>query len=177
MLGCRNLHLSRPDIEALIATPKMVLRPMSWAKELSARDPAYWQYESPVSVVATDMATLEDVRLVMRWRPSIGEKPAVTNFSLLVGGARAYGVDYGPWYKHTNNKAGRGRPLWNQTFRGSHEHLWSDDGEGYAEPLNEVEPIDLEAAWLAFLRRANFSCDFHFVHPLSGPDKTQGTML
>lgn len=155
----------------------MILSPMNWAKELSARDPAYYQYESPISIDATGMATLEDVRFVVRWRPAIGEMPAVTNFSLLVNGVRAYGLDYGPWYKHTNNKAGRGRPLWNATIKGSHEHLWSDDGEGYAEPLNGPEPVDLEAAWNAFLKRAKFACSFDFVHPLSGPDKAQRTIL
>jgi|GEM_PF-4452423 len=120
------------------------------------------------------MTALEGVRLSCRYRPAVNEKPEVTNLSLLVGADRVYAVDYGKWYGHKNNKGGRGRPYWGEKFTGSHQHFWSDDGGGYAEPLSD--PADAQAAWNLLLRLGNFNANFPFVHPLSGIDTSQGVL-
>lgn len=79
--------------------------------------------------------------------------------------ARIYAIDVQPAGGHTNDKAGKGRPLYMKTIGGIHEHTWSDDGQryGYAEPI-EV-PLDRpEIIWKIFLKRAGID-PAEFFHP------------
>ena len=73
--------------------------------------------------------------------------------SLFVGPHRVYGVDTDDSF-HTS-LVGEGRPLFRKPLADrSHEHLWVDAGEGYAEPV--TPPLQTIAALMQhFLPRAN----------------------
>lgn len=147
---------------------------MLWARGLGAHDPSYYQYESALADDPDTLVAVEGLRVTCKYRPSVLGKPEVTNLSLLIGSERVYALDHGRWYRHKNNKGGRGRPFWGQSFVGSHQHFWSDDGYGYAEPLDE--PANPQDAWQKFLELGNFKAEFAFVHPLSGTDAAQGVL-
>lgn len=63
---------------------------------------------------------------------------------------------------------GEGRPLFRKPLADrSHEHLWVDAGEGYAEPV--TPPLQTIAALMQhFLPRANLTLTGGFAHPLKG---------
>lgn len=86
--------------------------------------------------------------------------------SLFVGPHRVYGVDTDDSF-HTS-LVGEGRPLFRKPLADrSHEHLWVDAGEGYAEPV--TPPLQTIAALMQhFLPRANLTLTGGFAHPLKG---------
>lgn len=57
----------------------------------------------------------------------------------------------------------RDDPLYQQDIDGIHEHTWSDEGTGYAEPINV--PLDKpEVIWRMFLKRMKIGT-VDFFHP------------
>lgn len=65
--------------------------------------------------------------------------------------------------RHKNSK-GKGRPLYGQVIQGTHIHTWSDDGYGYAEPLDLPKPPEGSEAWKRFVNGAGI-INSTFVHP------------
>lgn len=173
--GIPALAISRSAFEQLLGQTKVILRPMSWTRGLGSPSPAFFQYDSSIALDTETLVAVEGMRVVCRYRPSINGKPEVLALSLLIENDRVYALDYGKWYRHVNNKGGRGRPMWGERFRGSQQHFWSDDGYGYAEPL--ADPANPEDAWRQFLTLGNFEANFPFVHPLSGGDKDQRVLI
>lgn len=83
-------------------------------------------------------------------------------FGLLYRSQRIYAIDVQPLTKHKNN-VGSGRPLHRKLISGVHEHTWSSEGYGYAEPF-VVEPLEGRVAWKSFLVGAGIT-SVPFVHP------------
>ena len=96
------------------------------------KDPQWWEY---VSAVELDGVVVEDVQFIVQWRLGVGAAGDKYNCGLVCRGDRVYAVDFDPDGQHTNN-CGKGRALYRKRFGpGTHEHTWSEDGYGYAEPI------------------------------------------
>jgi hypothetical protein len=89
-------------------------------------------------------------------------------FTLLVGGARVFGVDEDGVTSHVN-RAGLGQPYFQQTIGHPHIHLPVPEASyGYAEPIDRVE---VEMLWQHFLERANITGAPRLNLPgMEGPD-------
>jgi hypothetical protein len=77
-----------------------------------------------------------------------------------------FGVDTDDSF-HTS-LVGEGRPQYRKPLADrSHEHIWVDDGEGYAEPIVPALQ-NIGALMQYFLPRANLTLTGGFAHPLKG---------
>lgn len=150
------------DAQKVITRPKQLVAPMGWAKKLNHTEPVWFEYRSALEFVDDPTETPEGLLVVCQWKRNDGPKPENWTFGLLHGGGRIYAIDVQPLTHHTN-KIGRGRPYHGQRIRGNHEHTWSEEGYGYAEPL-VLPSVDGPAAWREFLRRAGIA-EAPFVHP------------
>lgn len=135
---------------------------MNWRERLSKKDPQWWEY---VSAVEVNGVVLEDAEFRAQWRPSNGAAQEKYNCAFLFHGLRVYAVDFEPDGQHTN-KAGKGRPYYGQRIGpGTHEHSWSDDGEGYAEPMNDF--ANLAALFDYFCEKSKLDVASGYVSPPS----------
>lgn len=100
--------------------------------------------------------------VVGQWKRAEGPKPENWTFSLLFGADRLYALDVQPLVFHTND-VGKGRPYFKKRIEGIHEHTWSEEGYGYAEPFSLTASTG-PAAWKEFLMRAGIAQE-PFVHP------------
>lgn len=150
------------EVEEILRVCKIAIRPMAWAPRLSQREPHWYEF---VSGLEQRGEVPEGLELRCQWKNSIQSAPAKFNFAVFWKTHRVYAIDVDPLGRHKNNKAGRGRPYWGQRIGGFQEHLWSDDGYGYAEPLHEQGLEDIVTAWALFGERAKVSLTGSFVHP------------
>lgn len=151
------MHLSLDEVLDMMRRPKSLAIDMVWSGKhlgwIQARMPLQFDDESAIQ---------EQSYVYCQWRPKVSEKSESWGFNLIYRGGRAYAIHIQPDSLH-ENKAGKGRPLFGQVISGIHEHTWSSDGDGYAEPI--AVPLDKpEVVWKMFLRRA---CINHgdFFHP------------
>lgn len=136
---------------------------MNWREKLMKRDPRWWEY---VSAIEIDGVVVEDAQFLVQWRPSVGSAGDKYNCGLLFRGDRVLAVDFDPDGRHTN-KAGKGRALYREQIGpGTHEHTWSEDGYGYAEPISRNFP-DLSALFEYFCQKANLIVESGFKSPPS----------
>lgn len=149
------------DAQKAIARRKLVVVPMSWVKELHRREPAWYEYRSALQFEDDPTETPEGLSVVCQWKPKSGVKPENWKFGLLYRAERIYAIDLQPLAYHTN-RVGHGRHYYRQRVQGSHEHTWSGEGYGYAEPF--TLGIGGEEAWQEFLHRAGIN-DAPFEHP------------
>ena len=133
------------------------------------KDPQWWEY---VSAIEVDGVVVEDVRFIVQWRPSVGAAGDKYNCGLLYPNYRndrsdrIYAVDFDPDGQHTN-KVGKGRALHRkQLGPGTHEHTWSEDGYGYAEPILP-NFSDFSALFDYFCQKANLTVEGGFKSPPS----------
>lgn len=124
--------IARTEIDTFLAAEKRAVAPMNWREKLSRRDPQWWEF---VSAIEVDGVVAENVQFVVQWRPGTGAAGDKYNCGLLYWGERIYAVDFDPDGLHSNN-VGKGRELYRRRIGpGTHEHTWSEDGYGYAEPI------------------------------------------
>ncbi len=155
--------------EEIIARPKIMVAAMSWVKKLG-RDQGNWlEFTSALQYASDTLETPEGLLVRGQWRPTVGARPANYGFNFFIGVDRVYAIDVQPAARHKNT-FGVGRPLHGQLISGTHEHTWSSDGHGYAEP---VTVLDIEGAWGMFAKRANI-IGAEFVLP---EDARQGSLL
>lgn len=150
------------DAHKVITRKKQLVAPMGWAKKLNHRDPVWYEYRSALEFVDDPTETPEGLMIVCQWKCRDGSKPENWNFGFLYGSGRIYAIDVQPLAQHTN-EVGKGRPFHRQRIRGNHEHTWSEEGYGYAEPF-VLNPVDGQTAWREFLNRAGIAVAA-FVHP------------
>ena len=148
--------------QQVVARAKTVVAPMAWAKKLNHTAPVWYEYRSALEYVDDPTETPEGLSIVGQWKCKDGLKPENWTFGLFFEGVRVYAVDVQLLSYHTN-KVGQGRPFFCRSIHGIHEHTWSEEGYGYAEPF-ALNPVEGRAAWTEFLARASIS-DSPFVHP------------
>lgn len=150
------------DAQTIISRKKQLVVSMGWAKKLNHAEPVWYEYRSALEFLDDPFETPEGLMIVCQWKRKDGPRPENWTFGLLYGSSRIYALDVQPLTHHTN-KVGMGRPFFRQRIRGNHEHTWSEDGYGYAEPFPQPS-VDGPAAWREFLARAGIA-EAPFVHP------------
>ena len=154
---------TKAEIDAFLAAVKNVVAPMNWREKLMKKNPQWWEY---VSAVEIDGGVVEDVQLIVQWRPGVGAAGDKYNCGLLYRSERVYAIDFDPDGRHTN-KVGKGRALYRkQLGPGTHEHTWSEDGYGYAEPIRP-DFSDFSALFNYFCQKANLNVESGFKSPPS----------
>ncbi|WP_038852449.1 hypothetical protein [Bordetella petrii] len=159
------------EVRDILAEPKETVKPVAWAPRPAAGHAQWMEFSSACRLrgEARDdiifRAIYRPARTAVHGQAVIALAEACSA-SLFVGPHRVAGVDTGDAF-HTS-LVGKGR----QHYRGvladrTHRHVWHDDGEGYAEP---VEPAlnDIAALIPYFLRQANLVLTGGFAHPMKG---------
>lgn len=153
----------RSEIDAFLAAEKKAVSPMNWREKLSRKDPQWWEF---VSAVEVNGVVVEDAQMIVQWRPAKGAAQDKYNCAFLFRGLRVYAVDVDADGQHTN-KVGKGRSWFGKKIGpGTHEHTWSEDGEGYVEPI-EPSFVSLMALFEYFCRHAKVNVNSGFVPPPS----------
>lgn len=144
---------------------------MEWFPKRTLSNPQWTEFFSACRV---ESEIREDVMFRAQYRPrrivpmGLSEMvlPEIFNAALCVGPHRILAIDSAST-PHTN-KVGIGRPLYKHRLVGrSHVHTWSEEGYGYAEPI-DLESDCIEALMAEFLPRANLVLTGGFIHPQSG---------
>ncbi len=146
----------------ILKRPK-TMAAMTWVRKLNRESGAWLEFVSAVHFEDDVLQSPEGLLVRGQWKPSVGVKPSIFVFGLHVGNDRIYAIDVKPSGLHKNS-VGIGRALFRQTISGIHEHTWSSEGYGYAEPL---ELVGVAAAWKLFSEKASISGET-FFHPDNG---------
>ncbi len=155
--------LTVSETNRFLSIPKRVVSPMSWREKLSKKEPQWWEF---VSAIEAGGVVVEEALFIVQWRPAKGASQDKYNCATLYRGQRIHAIDFDPDGQHTN-KAGKGRPWFGKRIGpGTHEHSWSDDGEGYAEPV-EPDFGSLAGLFDMYCQRANLSVSGGYVAPPS----------
>lgn len=101
----------------------------------------------------------------LQWRPMVGAASEKLNCGLFYRTERVYAIDFDPDTQHTN-KVGLGRPHYRSRFGpGTHEHTWSVEGYGYAEPMPDF--VDFASLFEYFCTKATLHVEGGFRRPPS----------
>ncbi len=153
--------IDRADIDAFLAAPKASVAAMNWREKLSKKDPQWWEF---VSALEVGGVVIEDAVFCVQWRSAKVGSQDKYNCALRFQGLRVYAIDFDPDGQHTN-KVGIGRPWYRERFGpGAHEHTWSEDGEGYCEPIDPAFP-NFQALFEYFCQHAKLNVPGGFVSP------------
>jgi len=160
------------EVLGFLAVNKTLLRQMEWTPRLSRKHPQWWNFYSVCSIGNTETI---DIMFRAQYKPGAsivkGSATIVTAeiiyVGLFIGEHRVSAMDTNVGQKHTN-KIGEGLPYFGKTVESStHIHIWTEQGDGYVEP---VEPplFDIKELFLNFFDRVNLVLTGNFVHPLKG---------
>lgn len=154
--------LTVAEVQTVIKRQKQLVAPMAWAKKLNHTEPVWFEYRSALEFEDDPTETPEGLFIVCQWKRKEGSKPENWTFGLLYRNLRIYAIDVQPLASH-KHEAGKGKPFHRLLIRGNHEHTWSEEGYGYAEPVNFLS-TDGAAVWSEFQARAGI-VEAPFVHP------------
>jgi hypothetical protein len=163
------------EISGLLAKKKKLVRAMAWAVKPNRKDGGWYEFISAVADSNTGVV-FEGVSVNAQWRPAVGDRSAVFYVGLVMDNARVYAIDVAPLDRH-KNMIGAGRPYYKQEITGAHEHTWSAEGGGYAEPVTAIDASNQHDVWSLFLKNANIEQNGSFVHPDSAVSSGQGRLL
>lgn len=154
--------LTVADVDAFLATPKRAVSQVDWRPGRTIKDIQWWDWDCAVEI---NGMIPENTRILLRWRPDVGAAAAKYSCGVLFQNERVYAVDFDPNVQHTN-KVGLGRPHHRKRFGpGTHEHTWSEDGGGYAEPMPDF--VDFASLFEYFCNKANLQVEGGFKRPPS----------
>jgi len=163
--------ITAAEVREILAEPKETVKAVAWA---ARPGPGHAQWLEFASACRLRGEARDDILFRAIYRPArtavhgqaVIAMAESCSASLFVGPHRVLGVDTVDGC-HTS-LAGKGRQHYRKTLADrTHRHVWHDDGEGYAEP---VEPAlnDIAALIPYFLQRANLTLAGGFAHPLKG---------
>lgn len=142
--------LTLAEINFFLSAKKSAISVIDWRPGISKKEAHWWKWDSAIEVGGV---VSEGTRIILQWRPAAGAALEKYSCGLLYQTERVYALDFEPDGQHTN-KAGKGRPYFGQRIGpGTHEHTWSDDGDGYAEPISYFK--DFEALFTHFCAKTN----------------------
>lgn len=142
--------LTLAEINFFLAAKKSAISVIDWRPGISKKDAQWWNWDSALEVGGI---VSEGTRIIMQWRTAVGAASSKYSCVLLYQTERIYAVDFAPDGQHTD-KVGKGRPYFGKRFGpGTHEHTWSDDGDGYAEPIGDFK--DFAALFAHFCAKTN----------------------
>ncbi len=160
--------LSCSEVDAVLMDKKKTVRAMIWDEKPNITNPKWHQFNTACWVFSE---VREDVYFRSQFRYGHFEnKHGVTIFvedsyhaGLYIGNVRVFAIDF-----HRNmhqNSKGKGLPYYGQRFNGLHRHIWTSEGEGYAEPIDNFGTVDLKAVIDVFCNEANLQILNGFVKP------------
>jgi hypothetical protein len=155
--------VTQADAQAVIDRYKVLATDMAWTSKRGKKEWGWLSARMSIQF-ADEFAISDEVWVVCQWRDKGKRIPEHWTYSLFYKEERIYAIDIQPTSIHENDKAGKGRPYWDQEIDGIHEHLWDDGGYGYAEPI-EAPLGQPDVVWKMFLSRANIDPGGEFVHP------------
>lgn len=127
------------EVDRVISASKQTLSTEDWAPGIETRKGLWMEWNASLEL-DLEAKTPEGLCLRFLYRSPAETAPEKLTLSLFYKKARIYGIDHDPASRHTN-KVGKGRPYYGQRlYAVVHEHTWSADGGGYAEPLDQ--PLD-----------------------------------
>lgn len=150
--------LSVAEANALIAVDKITVREMVWIAKNTNHNPKFQHFETAIKI---DNEVREDVYFRAIYRPEHAERKgnatlwanASIGVALHASNHRISAIDFDDSKLHINKK-GQGLPHYQAKLIGLHRHIWTNDGYGYAEPM-ELENIRLETIINAFIKENN----------------------
>lgn len=154
--------LTVADVDTFLNAQKMAVSAIDWRAGIPKNDVQWWDWDCAIE---TSGAVPEGARIILHWRLAVGAASVKYNCGLLYRNQRVYAVDFGPDKQHTN-KVGLGRPYYGRRIGpGTHEHTWSEDGGGYAEPIQDF--ADFAHLFEYFCTKATLQVQGGFRRPPS----------
>jgi hypothetical protein len=146
------------EAQALIAMPKAAILPMTWQVKIGGYNPSRFMFDSALRI---DDEVREDLFLRFRFRGEYQQmkggvaviRSANIASGLYAANNRIFAYDYDAGRPHVN-QVGEGRPYYRQSIIGLHQHIWTEQGYGYAEPLT-LTNHDVETIIHAFVSAVN----------------------
>lgn len=153
---------TRAEVDTFLNAPKRTATQVTWRPGLSKKDVQWYRWESAVEL---NGVFPEGTRVIVQWRPSVGSAQEKINCGIFYRNERVYALDVDQDGQHTN-KVGGGRPLYGQRIGpGTHEHTWSEDGYGYAEPIDDFAAF--QYLFAHFCEKTNLKVEGGFKSPPS----------
>lgn len=152
------------EAEEVISRPKFLTQDMVW-KGKHNKVKIDWLESRMLIQFSGEFEVPEQLLVICEWKKRIGRRSEKWTFSLLYQDIRIYALDFHPDDSHKNNK-GVGRKMYQSLFYGAHEHTYSEDGYGYAEPIS-LDPEKPGVMWEIFSKRAGIE-KVDFNHPDQG---------
>lgn len=155
--------LTVSEANTILATPKITVGHMKWTQQPHRN---ILEYHTPL--INKQDGEQEEYLILRATYPILPpDLPVNFSFSLFFNNQRIYAIDKVLPHKGHRNSKGIGRPLYQQIIQGSHEHTWSNDGDGYAEPLPESFVVAThERHWQYFAGKTNIELNGSYRHPL-----------
>jgi hypothetical protein len=152
------------EVQEVLGRPKRIVHDMTWRGK-NNKVPIDWMEARMLVQYADEVEIPEQLSVVCQWKKQSLRKAEVWTFVLLYRSERIYALDIQPDSAHKNN-VGIGRDFYKQLIHGAHEHTYSADGEGYAEPIS-LHTGDPASYWAHFLKQTGIN-PFQFNHPGGG---------
>ncbi|MBN8451265.1 MAG: hypothetical protein J0M13_20130 [Candidatus Accumulibacter sp.] len=129
---------------------------------MSKKDVQWWKWDTALLI---DGRVPEGARVILQRRPPVGAASGKMNLTLLYRELRVYGIDLDDSGPHSNT--GMGRPYWHKMIETpALEHIWSEEGYGYAEPLDHASDAPAEY-FRRFCIKTNLTLEGGFKPPPS----------
>lgn len=154
--------LTVQTVHQLLALPKQTVHPMNWSLE---RHRNTLKYRSTLLCIE-EQEIIESLELIATFPLVPPMLQPHYSFSLFYNNQRIYAIDKVANYANHFNSSGVGRPLYQQKIQGTHEHTWSIDGDGYAEPIQLGVDASHKDYWSNFAFKTNISLSTDYRHPL-----------
>ncbi len=152
------------EAKEVISRPKLLIQHMVW-KEKQNKVNIDWLESRMLVQFSDEFEVPEQLLVICGWKKRQGRRSEMWTFSLLYQNERIYALDFHPDSSHKNH-VGVGREMYLSLFYGAHEHTYSNEGYGYAEPIS-LQPDKPEVMWEIFSTRAGIEkADFN--HPDQG---------
>lgn len=155
--------LTVADVDAFLNAPKTAVSAMDWRPGLSKKDVQWLDWYCAVEISGV---VPEGARIIVQYRPIVGAASEKLNCGLFFRNERVFAIDFNLDTQHSNKKAGQGRAYFGKRFGpGTHEHTWSEEGYGYAEPIQDF--VDYTALFAYFCTKTTLQVEGGFRRPPS----------
>ena len=159
--------LTVQQVDTLLNHQKKTVSPMAW-KPIKHRNTI--EYQTSIAMMRSG-EIIESLRLLCVYTPMPNPAHDYYSFTLLFNNQRVYALDKENEFKlHRNRQAGFGRKHYGETINGSHEHTWSEEGYGYAEPFTLGSNAIHKDYWNYVTKRTNIALTGAYSHPTEGTD-------
>lgn len=127
------------EVKALIAIPKIAAQKMKWQVKIGNYNPKRYIFYTALII---ENEIREGLYFRANYKGSFQQlkegtffrREEVVTCDLSISKHRIFAYDYDSYQYHKNN-IGKGLPYYQKKIIGLHQHIWTENGYGYAEPL------------------------------------------